>query len=242
MSHEQFRHITRRQFMREAAAAVAGLGVGAVAAVAIEHGPWNNPAPLRPENGNAENQLVIKWLPPTVTRWASTIEQYSQQYQIDPNVPAIIMTIESGGDPRANSGVAKGLMQITEARAQDIAAKFLQKPVETYDLYDPDTAIEFGVANIRKLIDEFGTSSQAPTWDKTVGLVAAGYFGGEGSAREYRDKGLDGVKGQGTYNYIRYVTTMWRERYDSKSFAYRYWHDQANGEALVSQAQKYKKK
>ena len=198
-------------------------------------------SPLRPENGDSESSLTIEWLPPTVKRWGPLIEKHSSDYDIDPNIVAIIMTIESGGDPLADSGVATGLMQFTDDRARDTAAKFLHAPTSTYDLKDPDTAIEFGVANIRHLIDEFGTSSQGPSWDETVRLIAAGYYGGEGAAITYRDKGLEGIHDQGTHNYIRFVSTMWKERHDDKSFTYRYWYEQSNGKALVNNAEKYKK-
>ncbi len=199
------------------------------------------PQALRPENGEAQSAMVIPWLPDTVKRWREPIERYSKQYQIDPNLVAIIMTIESGGDPNADSGQALGLMQITPDRAHDIATKFLHKPRSTYDLHDPETAIEFGAANLRRLADEFGKSSQGPSWNQTGGLVAAWYYGGEGASITYKHGGLNAVTDQGTHNYIRYASTMWAERHDDKSFAYRYWFDQGNGQALVHNAEKYAK-
>lgn len=235
--------LDRRQILKYGAALGLGVALGSVATEGIRReleAKESQPHPLSPEAENTGDTVSIAWLPRTVKRWAPTIEKYSSQYEIDPNLPAIIMTIESGGDPFADSGVARGLMQITDPRAIDIAAKFLQEPRNDYDLLDPETNIEFGVANIRQLINTFGTSDQGPSWDETVGLVGAGYYAGEGGAMKYRDAGLTGIEDQGTYNYIRYVTTMWRERYDNKSFAFRYWHDQGNGQALIAAAKRYK--
>lgn len=230
--------LTRRKLLIGAAGIFgAGILAGGLGVDAFERS--HQDSPLKPENGEAQANLVIEWLPDTVSRWKPQIEKYSRQYDIDPNLTAIIMTIESGGDPNADSGVATGLMQITDVRATDIAHKFLDKPRQDYKLNDPDTSIEFGAANIRHLVEVFGSSDQGPSWDKTAGLVAAGYYGGEGAADTYRQHGLKGLNDQGTHNYVRYVTTMWHERHDDKSFTYHYWYEQGNGQALVRNAEKY---
>lgn len=226
---------------REIAIGFIALSLGGMLGAQIERPDAS--LPLKPENGEAQSTINIEWLPATVKRWKSEIEKQSSEYGIDPNLPAIIMTIESGGDPNANSGQAIGLMQIAPGTAGDIAHKFVHTPVDKYDLKNPNTSIEFGVAYIAHLIHDFGDSNQGPSWDKTVGLVAAGYNGGEeGGAKPYRDSGLAGLIGnQQTHDYVRYVTTMWDERHDDKSFALRYWLDQGNGQALITNAKKYKK-
>jgi hypothetical protein len=215
-----------------AGAAAGGIGVSAFERQFQE-------LPLKPEHGDAESNLTVQWLPETVSRWKPQIEKYSRNYDIDPNLTAILMTLESGGDPNASSGVANGLMQITDLRAGDINSKYLHEKRDSYDLKDPETNIEFGVANIKALVNEFGGSEQGPSWDTTVALVAAGYNGGEGAANDYFKGGLQGLKYQETYTYVRYATTMWRERHDDKSFAYRSWYDQGNGQALVRNAETY---
>lgn len=230
--------LSRRKMLLGAAGIFAtGIIAGGFGIAAVERIPQDSA--LKPENGDAQANLAIEWLPTTVSRWKPQIEKHSRQYDVDPNLVAIIMTIESGGDPNADSGIATGLMQITDKRATDIASKFLDEQRQEYNLKDPDTSIELGVANIRQLVKVFGSSDQGPSWDKTVGLVAAGYNGGEGAANDYFKEGLSGLKDQETYSYVRYATTMWRERHDDKSFAYRFWYDQANGQALVKNAEKY---
>ncbi len=233
---------SRREILIGSAALTAGV-LAALGGVSIfEHMSHNELSPLKPENGEAQSNLVIEWLPETVSRWKPQIEKYSNEYAIDPNLLAIMMTIESGGDPNADSGVAKGLMQITDPTAKDIADRLLNHTKTGYDLKNPETSIEFGSAYIHSLINEFGNPNQGPSWDETVSLVAAGYNGGPTAARAYRDekwKGLENYDRQ-TLNYTRYVRVMWQERHDPLSFTYRYWYDTANGEALVKNAEKYK--
>src|SRR6266446_2064715 len=57
--------------------------------------------------------ISASWIPHGVKRWQSTISIMARRYDVDPSLVAIIMTIESGGYSRANSGLAQGLMQIT---------------------------------------------------------------------------------------------------------------------------------
>lgn len=230
---------TRREALIGAAAFSAGILSALGGAAIVER--IKEVAEPKPEIGKAESNLVIEWLPATVSRWKPQIEKYGNSYQIDPNLLAIMMTVESGGDPRADSGVAKGLMQVTDPTAGDIAKRYLHNERANYDLLDPETSIEFGAAYMRYLIYRFGNVSQGPSWDETVRLVAAGYNGGPGGALAYQNdkwKGLADYDRQ-TLNYVRYVNVMWQERHDPLSFAYRHWHDTGNGQALVRNAEKY---
>lgn len=233
---------TRRELLVGTAALSLGIlstlvGVNVAERLANEHNH-----PLAPESGYAERHLAVAWLPDTVKRWQPKIEQYAGKYDIDPNLIAIIMTVESGGDPRADSGAAKGLMQITDPTASDIAHRILKEKRDTYDLHDPDTSIEFGAAYLRYLANEVGDASQGPSWDETVTLISAGYNGGLKAADAYRDHKWQGLTDydQQTLHYARYVHVMWQERHDPLSFAYRYWYDTANGKALVDKAEQYK--
>src|SRR6185437_8643165 len=105
----------------------------------------------------------------------------AKRYNIDANFIAIIMTMESGGYSKADSGEAQGLMQITPATAHDIATRYLKKPVSTYNLLDPQTSIEFGAAYLAELRGIYGEVDQGPSWMYTVELVAAAYNGGFGA-------------------------------------------------------------
>jgi soluble lytic murein transglycosylase-like protein len=186
--------------------------------------------PLAPEASG----VSIRWVPATVQRFKIPIEEMAKKYNIDPDLLAIIMTMESGGDPKAHSEAdAQGLMQVTPPTAKDIAAKYLKHPVTNYDLYDPRTNIEFGAAYLAHLRDVFGSSDQAPSWNTTVELIAAGYNGGPGAAANL-EKG-NGLRGMQTVAYSRDAYNMWRERRAPTSPTFERWVERG-GSRMIDKA------
>lgn len=185
------------------------------------------PTPLAPQVSG----ISSPWIPDSVKKWDPIIRQMSAKYKLDPNFIAIIITIESGGNPKAKSGVgAQGLMQVMPATATDIAAKHLKKPVSKYDIYDPKTNIEFGTAYLAYLRDEFGEPSQGPRWDQTAELVAAGYNGGPGAAGNmYKGLGIESLE---TLSYSRDVYNMWRERNAPTSPTFNRWVERGGSSLL----------
>ena len=180
----------------------------------------------------SEKGVTIKWLPSTVTHWRSTIEVDAKKYDIDANLIAVIMTLESGGYTEADSGEAVGLMQITPATGGDIATKHLKKPVETYELKDAKISIEFGAAYLAYLRDTFCDHTTGPDW-ACVELIAAGYNGGPGAAnRVYKGEGLTDTE---TVVYARDAFNMYREGGASKSPTYDRWLERG-GQTLVDAA------
>ncbi|MFI5270557.1 MAG: lytic transglycosylase domain-containing protein [Candidatus Saccharimonadales bacterium] len=168
--------------------------------------------------------ITASWIPGTVKHWEPTIIQESKKYDLDPNFMAIIMTMESGGDSKAlSSDNAVGLMQITSPTAKDIASKYLKVPVQTYNLDDPSTNIEFGAAYLAYLRDQFATYKQGPDWNASVESVAAGYNGGPlASAHLMEGKGLHDPQ---TVIYSRDAFNMWRERNASDSPTFDRWKE-----------------
>ncbi|HEY5806116.1 MAG TPA: transglycosylase SLT domain-containing protein, partial [Candidatus Saccharimonadales bacterium] len=186
--------------------------------------------PLKPQVA----KITSPWIPDTVKRWEGPIVEMAKKYDMDPNLLAIIMTLESGGYSQAESEIgAKGLLQITPPTAGDIAAKHLKEPVETYDLSDPRTNIEFGAAYLAYLREEFGEQSQAPSWNATVELIAAGYNGGPGTAGKlYRGEGITNTE---AVAYSRDAYNMWRERHANTSPTYDRWFERG-GSRLIEKA------
>lgn len=159
--------------------------------------------PLGAQQSKAVN---MDHLPAEVQQWRDSVLEVSQKYNIDANFVVAIMTVESRGNPSAVSEVgAQGLMQVMPYTAEDIAAKHLNQPITEYNLTEPHTNIEFGVAYLAYLRDQFGDSRQ----ERTVKVVAAGYNGGPGAAMQLQ-------KGQQlhpeTADYIEKVAQLWRER------------------------------
>jgi soluble lytic murein transglycosylase-like protein len=93
--------------------------------------------------------------------WADSILRWAAASQLDPNLVATIMQIESCGDPRARSSAgAMGLFQVM--------------PFHFYavdDPYDPDTNAERGLAYLAKSLATGGGDAR---------LAMAGYNGGIG--------------------------------------------------------------
>jgi soluble lytic murein transglycosylase-like protein len=205
------------------------LSVGAMVALAgieIISFIHNARVPLKPEASG----ITSPWIPATVKRWQNPINERAKKYSVDPNLIAIIMTLESGGYSKANSGEAQGLMQITPPTAKDIAAKFLKKPTTTYSLWNPRTNIEFGTAYLAYLRDQFGTADQGPAWNSTVELIAAGYNGGPGAANSLEQgKGLHDSQ---TIIYSRDAFNMWRERHASSSPTFDRWKERGGSTLL----------
>lgn len=178
--------------------------------------------------------ITAAWIPDTVKRWEEPINEMAKAYNLDPNILAILMTLESGGYSKAESEAgAKGLMQVTPPTAADIASRYLKEPVTEYDLLNPRVNIEFGAAYLAMLRDEFGDGSHAPTWNETVELIAAGYNGGPGAAgRLWRGEGLTSTE---TLSYSRDAFNMWRERHGATSPTYDRWLERG-GQRLIDLA------
>lgn len=183
--------------------------------------------PLAPES----DHITIKWLSPTVKRWEKTINEMADKYNLDPNLIAIIMTLESGGYSKAGSEAgAQGLMQVTPPTGGDIAARYLKEPRAKYNLMDPETSIEFGVAYLALLRDEFGTYPHDTDWLRTVELVAAGYNGGPGTANALEQG--EGLRDVEPVIYSRDAFNMWRERHAASSPTFDRWKERGGIELI----------
>jgi soluble lytic murein transglycosylase-like protein len=175
------------------------------------------------------------WVPSTVKHWQGPIDEMSKKYNVDPNFVTIIMTMESGGYAKANSGQAQGLMQVTPSTAKEIASKYLKKPVKTYSLWDPRTNIEFGTAYLAYIRKTFEKTEQGPSWDITVEEVAASYNAGFiGGLHLQEGKGLHDEQ---ALVYSRDAFNMWRERHASDSPTFDRWKDRG-GSRLIDAAKK----
>lgn len=174
--------------------------------------------------------VTIPWIPDSVKRWDEQIQLNGEKYDIHPNLIAIIMTLESGGYTRADSGEARGLMQVTPYTAGDIAQKFLKEPISDYDLFDPATNIEFGTAYLAYLRNTFCVPEDNLSSNECAELMAAGYNGGPGAAGSlYRGEGLSDME---TVGYSRDARNMWRERAATVSPTYDRWRERG-GQSLI---------
>lgn len=214
--------INRQNVLLLAAGAILAIG-----GVFIVQEVQNMPQPLRYQ----DKGVTIQWLPQSVKRWSKDMDTMGKKYNVDPNLLAIIMTIESGGNPKANSGVATGLMQITKPTSRDIASKYLQKPVSRYNLEDGPTSIEFGAAYLAMLRKEYTQGNSDLETMYTAELVAAAYNGGFGAANAI--EAGEGINDTQTIVYSRDVFNMWRERHAAGSPTFNRWLERGASRLLI---------
>lgn len=183
-----------------------------------------------------QDSTLPAWMPDTVKHWREEIVKQAKKYSISPQLIAIIMTLESGGDPKAHSGVASGLMQVTDSTGKEIAVKFARPPRTVYDLYDPATSIAFGTAYLAYLRDQLCMPIGTLSENECVELVAAGYNGGLGAANNlYYGRGLTSIE---TLSYSRDAMNLWRERRSASSPTFERWFDRG-GRVLVERARAF---
>lgn len=197
-------------------------GVGAV----LEYSPPVGPA-LHSEVSPCR---LPTWMPATVTRWRSPICAAALEHGVAPELVAIVVLVESGGDPRARSGAgARGLMQVMPGTAADIA-RWRGLPAGA-DLYDPATSLDYGAYYLARQLRAFGHADD-PDWRTSVDRAAAAYNGGPGSVSGW----LRGVPLPAeAERYRRYVGGMWAERDAASSPAFERWL-MAGGQRLVDAA------
>ena len=98
---------------------------------------------------------------PTVQYWGQQILSWSAEFNIDPNLAAVVMQIESCGNPRAlSSAGAKGLFQVMPFHFHALE-----------DPYDPNTNARRGLTYLVSALEHAGGDSR---------LALAGYNGGVG--------------------------------------------------------------
>jgi soluble lytic murein transglycosylase-like protein len=98
---------------------------------------------------------------PEIQYWADSITRWAAASNLDPNLVAVVMQIESCGDPRATSRAgAMGLFQV-------MPFHFLSGE----NPYEPDTNALRGIGYLRRSLDKAGGNAR---------LALAGYNGGIG--------------------------------------------------------------
>jgi soluble lytic murein transglycosylase-like protein len=149
-------------------AACVGLSAGplCIATLSLARGnvgAWNTPVPPAAAaaaptvNPNAIGSVFT----PTVQYWSDRIVAWSQRYDIDPNILATVMQVESCGDPVVGSGAgAQGLFQVMPFHF-----------AVGEDPHDPDTNARRAIEYLKGALDRA---------DGHIGLALAGYNGGWG--------------------------------------------------------------
>jgi soluble lytic murein transglycosylase len=133
-------------------------------------------------------------------KYENFIRTYSAKYDVDPALVAAVIFQESRFNPRAVSPMgAKGLMQFMPGTAATMAKETGRWP--NYDIFDPETSVEFGAAHIRDLLVKYSGD---------VDRALAGYNAGTGTVDSWVRRNIfqkiiqSDSKGE-TVNYVRKV-------------------------------------
>ena len=136
-------------------------------------------------------------------RYEEHIEKYSNDYNLDKYLVMAIIKAESNFIPDAHSGVARGLMQITDDTALWISEK-IDIGFDSSKLEDPKTNIKMGCYYLRYLLDYY---------DEDVTLSLAAYNAGMGNVDKWlkdpryskSGKTLDVIPFKETQKYIEKI-------------------------------------
>lgn len=202
------------------------VGAGAVLLAAVT--AWLALKPASPEP-----TLGIQWLPERVERWAPQIEAAADAHRVDPALLAVMVLVESEGDPTARSPRGSlGLMQVMPETAGEIA-KQRGLPVPTADqLLEPGLNLDFGAWYLAQLLANHPAAEQRPTL--AVELAAIGYNAGPRRLVEY----LRGQRAlsEETTRYRQRVSALWIERNATRSPTYEAWRgDRADAAASADE-------
>ena len=118
-------------------------------------------------------KLTINILYPL--RYEDHIIEYSNKYNLDKYLVMAVIKAESNYIFDAHSGVARGLMQITDETAVWIANKIDINP-DTIDIEDPKTNINMGCYYLRYLLDYYNNDQE---------LALAAYNAGMGNVDKW---------------------------------------------------------
>jgi soluble lytic murein transglycosylase-like protein len=178
------------------------------------------PAMVPVVQGAPAQRCTIAWLPQRVRRHQAAIEAASLRHGVDANLIAIVVLVESGGDPRAKSpSGALGLMQLMPKTAAGIAKRRGFRGHRQRQLYRPDYNLDLGTWYLAQQLKNHGRGISV--YD--VALAAAAYNAGPGRLRRHLRSGK--ALPAETRRYQRLVAGMWQERRLPMSATLQAWRD-----------------
>lgn len=185
------------------------LGLGsavAVVACSTNHDETELREGLLGPDDRGEAELDVVWLPDDIQALAPELEQAALRHGVDPALLAIVVLVESGGDPAARSPMgARGLMQLMPKTAAVIAD---ERGLDDHDearLDDPNYNLDLGAYFLAQQLDRWGS----------VELAAAAYNGGEKAVERWLAG--EGQLSDETAHYKTLVDGLWQERHADRS-------------------------
>ncbi len=150
-----------------------------------------------------------RWQVAYPTPYAEEVAAAATERGLDRYWVYAIMREESGFRADIESWAnARGLLQLMEGTANDMAALTGRGSIRARDLFDPEINIELGTMFMRTLADRF---------DSHPCLIFAGYNGGHGNVNSWLrargglplDEWVEEIPYEQTRNYVKRVTMTW---------------------------------
>lgn len=124
--------------------------------------------------------LTLKQIYPK--KYSEYVEKYAKEYDVDPLLIFSIIKVESNFDEKAKSSSgAKGLMQLMEATATEIANKIDEPLVEQESLLEPEKNIMIGTKYYSELLEMY---------DENMLLALTAYNAGIGNVNGWIESGI----------------------------------------------------
>ena len=124
--------------------------------------------------------IILKNIYPK--KYEEYVEKYSREYNVDPLLIFSIIKAESNFKQDAKSSSnAKGLMQLMDATATEIANKIDEPIIEEESLFDPEKNIMIGTKYYSELLK---------IYDGNMLLTLAAYNAGIGNVNEWIETGI----------------------------------------------------
>lgn len=169
-----------------------------------------------------DDSLRISWLPPDVDRWGPALVEAARRHDVSPELLAIVVLIESRGDPAAHSSAGGiGLMQIIPSTGAQIAAERQLADYSEARLWEPEYNLDFGAWYLAAQLDAFESLG-----DRSIELAAVAYNGGPRRARVYLETASEDALYEPIRHYRDLVLGMWRERGLAESSTFASWRAQ----------------
>ncbi len=162
-----------------------------------------------------QNVILRQVYPLKYLQW---VDQYAQEYQVDDLFIYAMIKAESNYDPRAHSSSqAKGLMQLMDNTAQEIAKSL--GIYGDFDLYDPETSIRFGTKYFSDLLKDYNNNEI---------LALAAYNAGKGNLKRWVENGTIQADGSDIENIPFKETTTYIRKILSNYKMYQYLYTNPN--------------
>jgi len=152
--------------------------------------------------------IIMKKIYPI--NYSEYVYNYAQEYNVDPLLVFAIIKAESNFDPNiVSKSNAKGLMQLMETTANEIASKLEIEYIENKTIFNPEINIKIGIRYFKDLLN---------LYDGNQLLAMTAYNAGIGNVDKWIQNGIikkdgsdiENIPFKETNNYVRKIIRDYR--------------------------------